>query len=56
MSLFAKVGKKFEATKQAFTDGVDAEYVCRSCEASLTEDSKYCPHCGEKTVEPVDET
>lgn len=54
MSLFRKAGKKFEETKQSFMAGTDAEYVCRSCEKPVMEDHEYCPHCGEKTVEPAE--
>ncbi len=53
MSLFSGVGRKVEKTKQAFIDGKQAEYVCVSCEELVDEDYEYCPHCGEKTVEPV---
>lgn len=54
MSLFEKAGKKFEETKQTFVDGKGAEYVCRSCEEPVAENYEYCPHCGERTVEPVE--
>ena len=53
MNLFRRAGKKFEETKQSFMSGREADYVCRSCEESLSEDSRQCPHCGEETVEPV---
>ncbi|MFC7174042.1 hypothetical protein ACFR97_12770 [Haloplanus litoreus] len=54
MSLFEKAGKKFEETKRMFTDGKEAEYVCRSCEEPVAENCGYCPHCGEEAVEPVE--
>lgn len=54
MSLFREAGKKFEETKQAYLGGGGAEYVCRSCEESLTENHEYCPHCGEATIESVE--
>lgn len=53
MNLFSDVGRKVEKTKQALTDGKQAEYVCVSCEELVDEDYEYCPHCGEETVEPV---
>lgn len=53
MGLFSDVGRKFEETKQAFTDSEQAEYVCVSCEKSVEKDYEYCPHCGEESVEPV---
>lgn len=54
MSLFQKVGEKFEETKQVYLDGEGAIYRCRSCEESLTENYDYCPHCGEPTVESTE--
>lgn len=54
MSLFSDVGRKFEDTKQAFTDSKRANYVCVSCEELVDENYEYCPHCGEETVEPVE--
>lgn len=57
MSLFRKAGEKFEETKRAFVDGdgpeSGAEYVCRSCEETVSDDHEYCPHCGEDSVEAV---
>lgn len=55
MNLFRKAGEKFEETKQAFVSGSDAEYVCHSCEKPVEDDYQFCPHCGEESVEPVDE-
>lgn len=54
MSLFTKVGRKFERTKQAFMEEADADYVCRSCEETVDGNYEYCPHCGEATVEPIE--
>jgi len=55
MSLFRKVGEKFEETKQSLTgDTGGVAYVCRSCEESVSENYEHCPHCGEETVEPVE--
>ncbi|WP_251329505.1 zinc-ribbon domain-containing protein [Haloplanus pelagicus] len=53
MSLFEKAGKTFEEAKRTFTDGTQAEYVCRSCTESVSENYEYCPHCGEETVDSV---
>lgn len=54
MSLFEKAGRKFEETKRTLADGKEAEYVCRTCEEPVAEDYDHCPHCGERTVEPVE--
>ncbi|MBX0295418.1 hypothetical protein [Haloarcula nitratireducens] len=53
MGLFSDVGRKVEKTKQAFTDGERAEYVCVACEEPLDENYEYCPRCGEDSVEPA---
>jgi len=55
MSLFSKVGKQFEKTKQTFTSDEEAGYVCQSCEKPVAEDYEHCPHCGEGTVEAIEE-
>jgi rRNA maturation endonuclease Nob1 len=54
MSLFSKVGKQFEKTKQTFTSNDEIEFICQSCEEPVTEEFEHCPHCGEATVEPVE--
>lgn len=54
MSLFRKVGKKFEEAKQTVTGSDDVEYVCRSCGEAVFEEYEFCPHCGEEEVEPLD--
>lgn len=54
MSLFRKAGKTFEEKKQAFLDGDDPGFACRSCEERVAEAYEYCPHCGEASVEPID--
>lgn len=54
MSLFTKVGRKFERTKQAFMEEAEADYVCRSCEDTVDGNYEYCPHCGEPTVEQIE--
>jgi rRNA maturation endonuclease Nob1 len=53
MSLFSDIGRTFEETKRSLVDGEQAEYVCTSCESAVTDDFEYCPHCGEKSVEPA---
>lgn len=52
MDLFRKAGETFEETKQAIVDGNGSRYICRTCEKEVAKDYEYCPHCGEKTVEP----
>lgn len=54
MSLFNKVGRKFERTKQAFMQEANAAYVCQACEQTVDDDYEYCPHCGEASVEPIE--
>lgn len=54
MSLFRKVGEKFEETKQAYIGGSGPDYVCTSCEEGVNQDYEHCPHCGEATVESVE--
>ena len=54
MGLFNDIGRTFEKTKREFVDGGQAEYVCASCEEPVTEEYEHCPHCGERTVEPVE--
>lgn len=54
MDLFRKAGEKFEEAKRAFEAGRNAEYVCRSCEEPVAEDTDECPHCGAETVEPAE--
>lgn len=54
MGPFRKAGETFEETKQAFISGTEAEYVCPSREEPVTEDSEYCPHCGDGMAEPVE--
>ncbi len=55
MSLFQRVGRKFEETKQAFLDAGDYPYYCEACEETLTEEYETCPHCGADAVVAVDE-
>lgn len=55
MSLFRKVGKKFEETKRSLLEGNEPEYRCQSCEEPLTTDYETCPHCGADTVEAASE-
>lgn len=55
MSLFRRVGEKFEETKQAFVGGSESEYICRSCEEPVVKEYEHCPHCGEGPVEPAEE-
>ncbi len=54
MSLFRKVGEKFEETKQSFISGAELEYVCTACEKPVDEDHEHCPHCGERSVALVE--
>lgn len=54
MDLFRKAGKKFEETKQSFLEGTETAYECTSCDNAVAEESQFCPHCGEETVEPVE--
>lgn len=54
MSLFKKVGEKFEETRRAFIGGKEVDYVCRSCEQPVSQDFEHCPHCGEPSVELVE--
>ncbi len=54
MGLFSDVGRKFEETKRAFSDGERAEFVCTSCDEPVDDNYEYCPHCGEESVEPVE--
>lgn len=54
MSIFTKVGKKFEETKQSVVGGKQSKYVCQSCEESVKEEYEHCPHCGGGPVEPVE--
>ncbi|MFB6104596.1 MAG: hypothetical protein ABEJ57_05860 [Halobacteriaceae archaeon] len=54
MSLFRKVGRTVERTKQSLVGDGEAAYVCRSCDTELEAASEYCPHCGEPTVEPIE--
>lgn len=53
MGLFTDVGRKFEETKRSLVDTEQGEYVCTSCETTVDEDTDYCPHCGEDSIEPV---
>jgi len=54
MSLFNKVGRTVEKTKQTLTSEGESDYVCQSCEKPVSEEFDHCPHCGEATVEPVE--
>lgn len=54
VSLFNAAGKKFEEAKQSFLSGASVEYVCQSCGEPVSEDTEYCPHCGDGPVEPVE--
>lgn len=54
VSLLSDIGRKFEKTKQTFTDSGRSEYVCVSCEKPVEKNYEYCPHCGAETVEPVE--
>ena len=54
MGLFNNVGRKFKKTKRELMDGGQAEDVCTSCAKPVAEEYEHCPHCGEKTVEPVE--
>lgn len=54
MSLFRRAGRKFEEQKQRVMGDGEAEYVCRSCRESLSDEHDYCPHCGAETIEPVE--
>lgn len=55
MSLFRRLGQSVEKTKQAFTDGSDADYRCETCEQPVEKPYDYCPHCGEASVTLIDE-
>ena len=52
MSLFRKLGEKFEETRQAFGEGRDEDgFRCESCGEALTQEYDTCPYCGEDAVE-----
>lgn len=55
MSLFRRMGEKFEETKQVFEEArEDPEFHCTACDETVTERYDTCPYCGEEAVEPIE--
>ena len=55
MSLFRRMGEKFEETKQVFEEArEDPEFHCTACDETVMERYDTCPYCGEEAVEPIE--
>lgn len=55
MSLFRKLGEKFEETKQSFEDAREEPgFRCTECTEAVTEMYDTCPYCGVDAIEPVE--
>ncbi|MFA9517196.1 hypothetical protein ACERIT_08260 [Halopenitus sp. H-Gu1] len=54
MSLFRKAGEKFEETKRTFMGEGETQYVCPSCEETISKTDSHCPHCGDEIGDPTE--